>query len=170
MMAGIEAGEHHGPMVTTRGQTDHYTNTIMFVGRFASKSRQFLHNGCQTDCTLSIRPDFSRQTDRDALLALACDPKSHSGRWTGSGLSRKFKCLVAMEFMKRKCSRRFNNITSYNSHKLENTYIIYFTEEYARMLATNKNLSIISLNIFYALCDFRSSWTLYINHFFQNYI
>lgn len=63
--AGIEAGEHHGPMVTTRGQTDHRTITIMFVGRFASKSRQFLRNGCQTERTLSIRPDFSRQSDRD---------------------------------------------------------------------------------------------------------
>lgn len=63
-------------MVRWSRLADKRTTIAMLVGRFASKSRQFLRNGCQTGRHYHTPWFFSSDRPwRLTLLALACDPK-----------------------------------------------------------------------------------------------
>lgn len=105
---GGSASNGRGMMQESRQQSimvrwsrlaDKRTTIAMLVGRFASKSRQFLRNGCQTGRHYHTPWFFSSDRPwRLTLLALACDPKRCSlVHWTRS---RKLKCLADV---KRKC-------------------------------------------------------------------
>lgn len=101
--------------------------TAMLVGRFASKSREFLRNDCQTGRYYHTPWFFSSDRPWQFALRSHAIPKTRSVRWTG----RAFGIIQMFDRWNESVEHSFamtllRVISVYDIFSIENTYIWVF--------------------------------------------